>query len=282
MRSIKRLAGEPLVHFFIIGLAVFAAFYVLDDTGTVQSSDQIVVSEDVVAQLSAAFQSVWRRPPNDQELDGLIEDHVREEVLVREAISLGLDRGDTVLRRRLRQKMEFLVESASEALEPGEAELRAFYSGQSDRYASGARLAFQQIYLGESADNQQAEAAQAMVNDGADPETIGSRTLLPFDMPLSHESRVDATFGSGFFQSVLGLEPDQWSGPLRSGFGSHLVKLTARAESEIPPFEVMRDRVLNDWRREKAKEIAEVQDQGLRSRYDVVLPERPQGSAAAQ
>jgi hypothetical protein len=282
MEIIKRIAAQPLLHFVLIGVVVFAAFLALDDRTVGPSTNQILITQEQAAQLSSGFTSVWRRPPSTKELRGLIDDHIREEVLVREALALGLDRNDTVLRRRLRQKMEFLIESAAEALEPKEEELRAYFKENADRFAADAKVAFQQVFLGEAPGEAEAIAALGALAAGADPASDGARTLLPIETQLSPATVVDGTFGRGFFQSVLELDLDQWAGPVASGFGQHLVRLTAKVEAELPPFENVRDKILSDWRRQKAKDLSEAQIQNLLERYEVIRPSMADAAATGK
>jgi hypothetical protein len=211
---------------------------------------------------------VWRRPPTRAELDRLVEDHVREEIYYREALALGLDQDDTVIRQRLRQKMEFLGDAGAGPLMPDEAELRAHLQAHGERFATPARITFRQVLL----DGADPRAVLARLSDGEDPAAFGVGTLLPPMMEVSSQAAVDGTFGEGFFEAVAAFRPGVWSGPVRSAFGEHLVELAAFEPATPPQFEVVRGAVEEDWRRARADKAREAQYQALRARYEVILP----------
>lgn len=275
MRGLSRIAREPLGQFLVIGAAVFALFALLDDAPPGPRPTEIIVTEEKVARLIAGFEAVWLRPPTEEEIEGLIEDHIREEVFVREALALGLDRDDVVVRRRLRQKMKFLTESAAEVLQPTDDELRAHYAAHQGRFRPSARIAFQQVFLGAPGAEVDVAAIQGALASGGDALGLGVRTLLPFQMPPSPLAAVDGTFGSGFFDAIAAFEVGVWSGPVASGYGLHLVRLLDRGEAAPPLFEATRDSVLRDWTRRKAEELAERQYERLRALYEISRPAAP-------
>ena len=272
LKALGKIVREPLVHFLLIGAMLFAAFQIVDDTPVPAEKDRIVISETEVAALVEAFRKTWRRPPNESELDSLIEDRIREEVFVREAISLGLDQNDTVVRRRLRQKMEFLTSSMVEALEPDESEVRRYFDDNRSRFERVGRVAFEQVFLGETPADEEVDTRLEALRSGNDPAAIGARSLIPPKLPLSSENQVDGTFGRGFFKSLGDVPVNVWSGPLNSGYGIHLVRVTERRLPALPPFEEIRDEVLRAWRAETQKELLDKQYQKLKSRYEILLP----------
>lgn len=263
-----RLLREPLLHFLVIGLAVFGVDRFAGPPKTAPDRQVIDVTAAHEERLAAQFESVWRRPPTRAELDGLVDDHVREEVYYREALALGLDRDDTVIRRRLRQKMEFLGDLSAGGLVPEEAELRSYLEAHADRFETPAKVTFWQVLLegGASAEVLAALAA------GADPAEVGGGTLLPAEMVASARAAVDGTFGAGFFDRVTALPPGAWSGPVSSAFGDHVVLLQELDPATAPPLEAVRHAVEEDWRRAKADDLREAQYQELRARYEVKLP----------
>ena len=271
MTRLKSILREPLVHFLLIGVGVFTIFAALDGGQLGSAKQSIVVTDARVNQLAAAFEAVWRRPPTTEELSSILADHVREEVYVREALALGLDQNDAVIRRRLRQKMEFLVEA--ETLEPDEATLRAHYDGHADRFRATGRIAFRQVYLGEAPVETDVSKVRTALVEGADPEMLGAPTLLPHAMPMSPPVAVDGTFGTGFFEEFDGLETGAWAGPIRSGYGLHLIRVDGRMDAQIPPFEAVRAAVLYDWTQVAADRIADQRYRALRARYRVILPD---------
>jgi parvulin-like peptidyl-prolyl isomerase len=197
---------------------------------------------------------------------------VREEVYYREALALGLDRDDTVIRRRLRQKMEFLTEGAASAAPPEEAELRAHYNRYRERFARPARITFRQVLFASAED---AAAALAALAQGGDPEALGRPTLLPPAMEAAGEAAVDGTFGPGFFARLAAVAQGAWQGPVASAYGPHLVFVADAQAAATPPFEDVRALVEEDWRRETAEALREAGYRTLRARYRVVLPEEP-------
>ena len=217
MVRLSALFRQPLVHFLLIGAAIFGLFAALDDSPSAPSLQEIVVTTEKAEQLAAQFQSVWRRPPTGQELNSLVDDFIREEVLVREATALSLDLNDAVIRRRLRQKMEFLTDSAAGALKPADDELRSYFDANSGRYSSGTRVAFDQVFVGDAPGAEEIEQVRIALKTEADHTLIGARTLLPPSLPMAPRSSVDGTFGRGFFDQLTEVETGVWSGPVRSG-----------------------------------------------------------------
>jgi hypothetical protein len=262
---------EPLLHFFGIAAATFALYALFDDTdsGPAPADEVIAVAATDVDRLSQQFEAVWGRPPAAAELAGLIEDHVREEVYYREALALGLDRNDAVIRRRLRQKMEFLGDTGAAALAPDDATLRAHFERNLERFTPPARMTFEQAFVGEDGSRE----ALAALRGGADPASVGRPTLLPAVLEGAPRSVVDGTFGEGVFDRVAALPAGEWAGPVRSAYGEHLVRVETLEPAAPPPFEDIRARVEDDWRQDAAAALREAQYGTLRARYSVVLPE---------
>ncbi len=261
---------QPLLHFFVLGFLLFGLYAVLGEPVETQDKPRIVVSEQDARWLMSQFEATWRRPPDTTELNGLIDEFVREEIYVREALALGLDQGDTIVRRRLRQKMEFLSEAGAEAAQPDDAALQAHYEANADRYATGARMAFSQVLL---APGGSAEAALAALAEGARLEDISQPALLPSEIPLSPEQAVDGVFGTGFFDRVAALPEGAWDGPVASGYGQHLVRLDALEPAALPPLDAVRDRVELGWRTEMAGELRARHFEALRAQYDITRPD---------
>jgi hypothetical protein len=270
---LSRLVRQPLVHFVLIGAAIFAVFGWFDDTPPATRTDRIVVAEARVAQLADGFAAVWRRTPTEDELRGLVDDFIREEVYVREALALGLDRDDALIRQRLRQKMEFLTASAADAVVPSEADLRAFYADRVGRFTTLPRIALDQVFLGEAPDQRAVADVLAALDRGVAHETLGARTLLPPSLPPSPANVVDGTFGRGVFEAVFDLQPGTWTGPVRSAYGSHLFRVTERTPATPLAFDAVRGEVEAEWRRARAEAFAEAHYQALRARYEIVRPE---------
>jgi len=264
----SRILREPLLHFLLIGALVFAVYGQRPQIPTT-STGTIEVTQAQVERLAAQFQAVWRRAPDAQELEGLVEGFVREEVYYREALALGLDRDDTVIRRRLHLKMEFITEAAAEAMSPDDATLQDFLDARPDRFASPERITFRQIFLGDS----DLDATLAELKAGADPASLGRGGLLPGTMEAAVESVVDGTFGTDFFSRVSVLDPGDWRGPVVSSYGPHLVRLDSLEPAALPRLDQIREQVEAEWRQNEAERLRETGYQTLRARYEVITPE---------
>ncbi len=272
MKHLLRLLRAPLLHFVAIGGLIFLLFAAVDDTPRAPT-DVIVVTPERIDQLAAGFGSVWKRMPTDNQLDALIDEHVREEVYYREALALGLDRNDTIVRRRLRQKMEFLTDSGAEILEPVAGELEAYLLANENTFRRGPRLAFEQIYLGETPGPETiTRSLSALQSEPAtDPSALGERSLLPAQLGLSPPEAIDGVFGKGVFERLAELSPGAWAGPVASAYGVHLVRILDSLAARTPPLEEIRDNVLRDWKAAKAKELRELHYARLRARFIVEI-----------
>lgn len=269
---LRKTTREPLVRFLLIGIAVFALYGLVDDSPASIPSDSIIVTPEKIEQLADGFEEIWRRQPAEAELEGMIENYIREEVYVREALALGLDQDDAVIRNRLRQKMEFLSASGAALLEPSEDELRAYFETIAAQLTPDPRIAFEQVFLGESITEENIRSYLAALNDGKPRASLGRPTILPETVPLAPAVAVDGTFGEGFFDAVRDLEPNAWHGPIASGYGDHLVRLTERSRPGRPLFDAVRERVLQDWQRQKTEELAAQRYTLMRDRFEVVRP----------
>jgi len=272
MKHLARLLREPLLHFFAVGGLIFLLFTAVTGPSP-EPSDVIVVGPEHIEQLATGFQAVWRRPPTDDELRAMVDDFVREEVYYRQALALGLDRNDTVVRRRLRQKMEFLTDSAADLLEPASGELEAYFAANEQTYRSGPRLALEQIYLGETPAPE--SITRSLVALRSDPlagtSALGERTLLPARLDLSPPNAIDGVFGQGFFERLAELPRGTWTGPVASSYGVHLVRIVDSLPASTPPLEDVRDAVMRDWKAAKASEIRELHYARLSERFEVEI-----------
>jgi hypothetical protein len=264
--KVRRLFGEPLVQFMAIGIVVFLLFP-QDRAGPV--TEVVEIGQPVVDRLAAQFEATWTRPPTEAELAGLIESHVREEILYREALALGLDRDDPVIRQRLQLKMEYIAEAAAAAQEPAEAELAAWYADHAAEFTPPALLSFDQVML---ADRGEAAAVRAALAAGADVATLGRATILPVRIEGEPAAAVDGLFGPGFFAAVAALPEGEWAGPVESAFGVHLVRLTGTTVPAAPPLAEVREMVLSAWRAVRAGELRDEQYEQLRESYEIRLP----------
>ena len=272
MKHLLRLLRAPLLHFVAIGGLIFLLFAAIDDTRQAPT-DVIVITPERIEQLAARFSSVWKRTPTDDELDALINEDVREEVYYRVALALGLDKNDTIVRRRLRQKMEFLTDSGANLLEPAAGELEAYIAANEQAFRRGPRLAFEQIYLGEKPGPETITRSLNALKSGpaSDPSALGERSLLPAQLGLSPPDAIDGVFGKGFFERLAELTPGVWAGPVASAYGVHLVRIGESLAARAPPLEEIRDNVLRDWKAAKARDLRELHYARLRERFIVEI-----------
>jgi len=273
---LKRLLKEPLFHFFLLALLIFAVYGVVGPTG-VGKPDNIVVTAPKIEQLAAIFAKTWQRPPTAQELKGLIDDFVKEEIYTREALALGLDKDDTVIRRRLRQKMEFMNDANVDALVPTDAELEAYLKANPATFAVDPMTAFQQVFLNPQLHGDKVEQDTAAIfaalqaTPPADATTLGDATLLPSELPLTAMSTISQTFGQEFTDALDKVAPDQWTGPLMSGYGLHIVNVSKRQAGRVPALGEVRDAVVREWTNAKRKELGEARFNDLLKRYHVTI-----------
>lgn len=285
-----RLVREPLFQCLLGGLLLFG-LHVLIRGDTNGSADRVVVPEGRVVALASAFERTWMRPPTPTELEGLVDELVTEEILYREALSLGLDRDDVVVRRRLRQKMEFLLQDEAEAVvgpssdEPfPESELRAELERASARFAIPPRTSFEQLFVdpqrqpeaGKSADAR-ATALLTHLRAAGGGDAAGDATLLPGRLTAATPDEVDAIFGEGFAAALAEVVPGEWTGPLRSTYGLHLVRVAAREPGRMPALEEVRDELVLQLSRARTKARRRALERAVRDRYEVEihLPAEP-------
>jgi peptidyl-prolyl cis-trans isomerase C len=262
---------EPLVHFLALGAALFA-FSMWRGEPVDPASRTIRIDEATVRGLAESFAQTWNRPPTAAEIDGLIRDHVKEEVYYREALRLGLEADDPIIRRRLRSKMEYLAASQAESAVPGDAVLQAWLDRNAARYAIGARVSFDQIYLANAAASPpRLLALRARLGRTADWRTLGDPISLPRSMENAGQEEIARTFGDGFGTAVIAASPGAWTGPVASGFGAHLVRVRSSQPGRAPTLAEVRQRVENDWRAATVKQREAQAYQALLDAYDISI-----------
>ena len=275
---LDRMLREPLLHFLALGALVFVVAG-LRTRGTADDADahRIVVTAGDVQHLADGFTRTWQRTPTDAELRGLVDEWVRDEIYTREATALGLDRGDSVVRRRLRQKMEFVVEDALAAPPPTDAELQAWLDTHPDAFRRDTDISFEQVYLDRDRRGVHADAdARALVAKLArsgpdfDFSGLGDRLLLPGDFDHVPLREVAATFGDGFAAAVDALPVSTWSGPVESGFGLHVVFVRNRRPGGVPPLAEVRDAVARELSADRRRTMVDAAYAALRARYEIV------------
>ena len=287
MYSVKKSLREPLVHFLILGTLLFVV-YRWTGASTTAGSNQIVVTRGQVEDMAVGFARSWQRPASEAELKGLIDEHVREELAVREALAMGLDRDDTIIRRRLRQKLEFLTEDSVASSAPSDAELQAFMTQHPEPFRTQPQVAFREVYLnaehrGASA---QADAEKLLTRlraagPNTDTDHLGDPTMLPVDQPLAPLRDVAASFGDDFAQQVASLEPGQWSGPIESSFGLHLVLVEKRVEPYLPKLADVRPMVEREYLNQRRKAELQALYDRLSKKYVITMEKLPAAQPAS-
>ena len=246
---LRAILREPLVHFLALGGLLFL-FYLYRNGGLGAGANRIVVTAGQVAALRASFEKLWLRPPSPEELRGLVDDFLREEIAVREATARGLDEGDVVIRRRLRQKLEFLLEDELAIAPPTDAELQKWLDEHPSDYLVQPVVTFRQVYINSDrrgrAAEADAEAALRKLRAGASPETAGDATLLPAETGPAEVRDVALRFGEEFAAAVAAIEPGPWTGPVKSTYGLHLVQVVKKVPGSAPNLALVRDQVVRD------------------------------------
>ena len=283
---LRKLIREPLAHFLLLGLLLFLLFNVI--SGSRGGADRrIVVTDAAVDILVQRHQGVWQRPPSPAELRALIENYVREEILYREGVAMGLDRDDPVVRRRVQQKLDVITEESLGQSGPGDAELEAWLQENAARYARPAVLDFEQVLFDPVRHGARLQtdvaAALARLRAGADPDTLGDGSLLPARVAAGPADLVARDFGEEFAEALVSLPAGDWQGPVASGFGLHLVRVTGRTPGHPATLAEVRSSVERDWESDRRVRAKEDFYRRLRESYDVVIDaDLPAGASLEQ
>lgn len=275
-----RVLKEPLLHFLLAGFALFGAYAWMDraaENRKVGKAPEIRVGGGDVQWLAENWTTQWRRPPTQEELRGLITDYVDEQLLAREARALGLEENDVIVRRRLAQKLTFLIEDTLRRAEPSDTELQRFYGAHPVRFGSDARISFRHIYFSQQrradARADAADALRMLLEEGGPPKSreLGDRLLVEAEFNDETEQSISGVFGPDFARAVFSLKPGVWGGPIESAYGPHLVRVSALREARLRPLSEVRERVADEWKREQEKSAKERYLAELRSKYDLVV-----------
>jgi hypothetical protein len=277
------LLREPLVHFILIGAVLFLLFNFTNGPAG-DKPNRIVVTLGQVEQMTAMFTRSRMRPPTKQEMDVLIESYLRDEIYYREALAMGLDKDDGLIRRRMRQKLEFILEDISAQAGPTDEVLTAFMQKHIDRYRLEAQISFQQVYLNpDRRKDMVGDAGKMLVRlrAGTDPETLGDPIMVRHKFDLASEREVERAFGKLFARQILKLEPGDWSGPVLSGLGGHLVMVSEQKDGRMPELAEVRTVVERDWQAQRRKELKDITFRKLLEGYEVVMEQPPKPGNAS-
>ncbi len=287
----RRLLREPLLHFILIGALLFG-LYGLAPTGhstAIAPSKEIRLSLEEINQLTQLFQSQWRRAPTPQELQRLVETKVEQEILYREALAMGLDKDDEIVKRRMAQKMQFLAEDVAAAREPSRDELQRWFESRPALFAQPPRLGLRHLYFSTDRRGARArdDALAALARLAGQPQDTALAASLadPFMFQDHYRDRTPEflakEFGPGFARAVSTLAPGAWSGPVQSGFGWHLVYVDTVVPGRVPAFEEIEAEVQQAWLAEQKAQASSKAYQDLRAKYRVLLPVPKDEAAAA-
>lgn len=271
-----KILREPLLHFLILGAAIFGIYNLV--SRHTEKPGEIVVTRGKIENLATAFARAWQRPPTEQELNGLVREYVREEVAYREAKAMGLDQDDTIIRRRLHQKLDFVSEDLAELSEPTDAELQAYLKLHAKDFETETTLTFRHVYFspmkhGPQLEQDAQEALSKLKQMGGKAETLAFGDSFVLDYHFENVSTIDVKklFGEEFGVKVSALKPGQWQGPIESAYGEHLVLVIEHKEGGLPALNDVRDHVRREWANTKRVETKDRFYQTLLARYTVKI-----------
>ncbi|MCK4674850.1 MAG: peptidyl-prolyl cis-trans isomerase [Gammaproteobacteria bacterium] len=268
---------EPLLHFLVIGAALFIIFSLINDTET-KTDNRIIITRSDLSALATTWLKRMGRPPSASEREQQLKHYIREQILAREAVTMGLDQGDIIIRRRLSQKMQYLFDDLSIIPEPTEADLAEFLSMHAEKFTQLATLSFSQIYLepGEHKQDIKKDAEQLLKQLKEDEMlsnaiNMGDRSLLPYEFNNERESEISSLFGAEFSKQIFILPVNRWQGPITSEYGLHLIYIHSRTETRLPPLAEIQESVIKQWRTTKQREANEIFYQSIYQRYEIIL-----------
>jgi hypothetical protein len=281
------LLREPLHQFLVLGAALFG-LYSLVDTKKAEAPAKIVISSARIANLAEGFARTWQRKPSKDELQGLVDDYIRDEVFYREGRAAGLDRDDVIIRRRVRQKMEFLAEDIS-APEPSEEQLASYLRSNPERFRSEDQFTFRQIFLSATKrvstiarDSTELANVLARGDSGVAATALGDPFLLGEEFRAVSRNDVAGIFGESLAKQISGVEPGRWEGPMSSSFGQHFVFLSERIPGSVPSLENVRQEVRREWTNARRLEAEQKLYTSLREHYEIVMETPPASSTLAE
>ena len=268
-----KIIKEPFIHFVLLGAALFWLYGQVNKSDSKPEDNQIVISAGKIDQMTRIFYKTWQRQPSPEELKGLIDDYVLEEIYYRQAKTMGIDQDDTMSRRRLRQKLEFLSDDVAAMLQPSDDDLKGYLEANSQKFRQEATYSFQQIYYNPQlhGDDLKQKAADQLASVRKGEEVLGDRTMLPHSLELASSRVIDSTFGGGFAQSLSQVSVGQWQGPVDSSFGVHLVKVDQRVEGRVPRVDEIKPALEREWANDKRMAVRKDVNERMLKDYEVVI-----------
>jgi peptidyl-prolyl cis-trans isomerase C len=280
---VRKAIREPLVHFLLIGLALFGLYSWMERGRVTNGNYQIVLTLGDLKQLDVSFVSQWHRQPTQEEFRGLVESFIRQEVLYREGLTMGLDKDDTIVKRRMAQKMEFLSEDTASAHEPSTDELKIWYSKNSQKFALADRATFRHLFFGFDRRGQKAQTDALVgltkIASKSEDNPLGKELADPFMFQDYYGDRAPdqlaKEFGPAFAIALFKLKPKMWQGPIESGYGWHLVWIESITPGRVPAFEEVEPDVKTAWLAEQKAIEWEKAYAKMRAKYEVSAPQPP-------
>lgn len=278
--TLHLLLREPLLHFLLIGVVLFLVYTLLNDNRI--DDGRVVISEAKINHLISLWKKKRLRPPTQAELDSMIQQQVREEIMVREALAMGLDKDDSVIRRRLAQKVEFISSDLATAIEPTETDLADYLRDNREQFEQPAQIDFIQVFVDPAKHGMNTEIYIKNLQDkltqtdpGTDVSTIGDPIMLDQGYAQITEHGLSRLFGDAFAKAVFELPVGSWQGPVTSGYGYHLVHISERSEARLPELDAVREKVRSEWFTAQRDSFDEAFYEGLRQRYEVIIEKIP-------
>lgn len=281
---LRRWSREPLVHFLLIGAVLFVGYSILHPKSDASSTpNRIVLTPDDLVQISVTWRAQGRPLPTPEQVQNLIELKVREEVLFREAIALGLDKDDTIVKRRLAQKMEFLMEGASIDNDPSADTLRAWFKDNQQRFALMPRVSFRHLFFSSDRHGERTREAAVKALEQVAGQSATSSEVAALGDPFMYQDHygdrsfddIAKLFGPNFARALLNAKPASWQGPVETGYGWHLVFVDLSAPGRVPAYEEIESDVKAGWIADQRAQAKAKAYEAMRARYEVVLPEKP-------
>ena len=280
---LARFLSEPLVQFLIIGAGIYAAYATLGTPEEESADTKIHIDEAQISAYITEWQSRWNRPPTRGEIEGLIQNQVKEEVLYRQAVSMGLGKDDVITRRRMAQKLEFLTSDLAQAQQPAEGELEAYFAENLADYREPDLISFSQVFFNPdergnaTVDDAKAALEKFKTAGAPDPKTLeaGDRFMLQSYFPNATEAAVSRLMGAKFAETTMKLKVGEWNGPELSGYGVHLVYVYDLKEGAVPELAEVKDKVLEAWHEEQRESFNAEFLKNLKERFEIVIDEIP-------
>ncbi len=267
--SMRNLLREPLFHFLLAGAGLFLIYRLVAGPETA-GEDEILVSSGQIEHMVTIFEKTRQRPPSPGELDGLIDAFIEEEVLARVAISMGLDQDDTIIRRRLKQKMDFLLDDFT-GVRASDEQLLEFLENNPGRFQTKARISFSQVFFRDAFEVDLNTVLADLEAGLLEAGSVGDATLLPANLDMVRGTEVSSQFGESFTQAVFDISPGQWRGPVESAYGLHLVKVYNMEPASMPGLDEIREIVQREWLVEYRKTAQQKMIDQLKKQYRIVI-----------